>query len=58
MPAPGFIIVALLIICVASSTRQARSEARQRLKRWNPIFWSAALILWAIILIPELFRHR
>lgn len=45
-----FVIAAILVICVASSTPQQRAEAREAMKPLERDLGIAAIILWALLL--------
>jgi hypothetical protein len=44
-------IGALVLIAAASSTREGREEARQRLKPYERAAGIAALVLWSLIFL-------
>lgn len=44
-------ILCLLAICVATSTRQGRSEAREWIARHNAQLWLLAAIAWVPLLL-------
>ena len=43
-------IAALLVLGIATSTREGRSEWDTRLRRHNPKFAALAIVLWVLIL--------
>lgn len=43
-------ILALLAICVATSTREGREQAARKLARFDRPIWIASGILWAFLL--------
>jgi hypothetical protein len=42
-------IGALLLICVMTTTRESRAEARERLRPYNRWLWGATVALWLLI---------
>ena len=48
-------IAALLAICAASSTAEGRAEARERMRKYDKPAWIIAAVLWAILILPEIF---
>lgn len=44
-----FVVVALLLLCVVSTTATGREEARQQLARYNPALALIAALLWGVI---------
>lgn len=46
------LIGAILVIAIATSTREGRAEARERMARYNPYLWAALAVIWGILLFP------
>jgi hypothetical protein len=46
------LIIAALIIGIMASTKAGRAAARQRQRKWNPMFWGATAFIWAALLFP------
>lgn len=44
------VILALLLISLASSTREGRAAARERLGRYDRPIWLANAVLWAMLI--------
>ncbi|MFM5931291.1 MAG: hypothetical protein ACKOPQ_10315 [Novosphingobium sp.] len=50
------IVGVLLLIAVLSSTRHGRAEARERMAKYNPIFWAFSIILWGLLIGGMIFK--
>ncbi len=46
------LLLAVIVIGIASSTRDQRRAARQRVARWNPLLWGATAAIIAVLAIP------
>jgi hypothetical protein len=50
-----FVIVAIVLICLLTSTADGRREARERLKPYNRAAWIAVALIWGTVLIGTLW---
>jgi hypothetical protein len=46
------VVIMVLAICIASSTREGRAEMDVKLAKYNWLFGGLAVVLWAILLSP------